>query len=405
MTIRFIIFTLLLASQAMADKAPKKAEFEQLYAKFNELYANSNDIDPVIIIAEKLYKLAPRVYGKKSEEYVIIIYNLATLYDEKGGDGDNKNEKKAADLYLKYFRIQNSKKVKKDQFYLDQYIPYMFAYYHSHPRYAKNSIATNMLDIAYSLDLPNLDLANLEYYAAAIISEYVKIDYAIPHYEKALLLYEKQFGQNHFKVGELNLILGKVDLGFQRTEMGITRLLKAANSFEQSEEDSESLKINTYSILAQHYVNINKIEEATRYAKLVQKLTPDNIINDDGITPLTRVPPNYPKLAMEKGISGFVTVVFTINKDGQTKDVRATEYSNEIFVNNAVKAASKYIYSPLEKDGQPAEIRDVKVRIDFQIAGKNGQFGKYYNRIPRKIMNQLILKQHMSTPFNGKPFN
>ncbi|MBL4601886.1 MAG: hypothetical protein JKY84_04005 [Emcibacteraceae bacterium] len=225
MIIRFIIFTLLLASQAMADKASKKAEFEQLYAEFSDLYANSDNIDPVIIVAEKLYKLAPRVYGKKSEEYAIVIYNLANLYDEKGGEEPNDTEKKAADLYNKYFRMQNLRKVPKDLNYLNQYIPYMVAYYNSHPYNAKISIGEQMLELAHSLDLQKIELANLEYTFAIQNARMYRYKIAQPAFQKAYEIYLDEFGKNNFKVAETLFWLAKIDLAYEKMELSIEKLL------------------------------------------------------------------------------------------------------------------------------------------------------------------------------------
>ncbi len=81
----YIICISLISQLAHADEATDKAEFKKLYAEFNDLYANSEAIDPIIVVAEQLYDLAPIVYGKNSKTHGVVTYNLASLYDEKGG--------------------------------------------------------------------------------------------------------------------------------------------------------------------------------------------------------------------------------------------------------------------------------------------------------------------------------
>lgn len=59
----FLIFYLLSISASFADEAEDKAEFKRLYAEFNELYANSEDIDPIIDAAERVYRLPLFAHG------------------------------------------------------------------------------------------------------------------------------------------------------------------------------------------------------------------------------------------------------------------------------------------------------------------------------------------------------
>ena len=53
-----IVVFLSTTTVAFADEADDKAEFTRLYAEFNELYANSEDLDPIIDVAEKLLSVS-----------------------------------------------------------------------------------------------------------------------------------------------------------------------------------------------------------------------------------------------------------------------------------------------------------------------------------------------------------
>ncbi len=247
------IISLLIIFPALADQATDKAEFEKLYSKYMDLYQNSDNLDDIIDTAEKVYKLAPKIYGRKSENYAVVTYNLAGHYDEKGGEEENEFELKASDLYRKYFRLQNLRKVPHDKAYIDQYISYIFAYYNSHPFNAKGSIGDDLLKVAYSLELSNLELANLEYFVAILRAKAGRLKNSIPHFEKSLNRYTNEFGADHFKVGEILIWLAKYDMLKRKDDVAIDKLLKAANVFEHSLEETDELRLTVYSDLNKLY--------------------------------------------------------------------------------------------------------------------------------------------------------
>ena len=84
MLTRFIILSIFFMIPAFADEKADKTEFDNLYVKFNDLYANSEDLTPIIEVGEKLYKLAPKVYGKNHINTATVTYKMASLYDQKG---------------------------------------------------------------------------------------------------------------------------------------------------------------------------------------------------------------------------------------------------------------------------------------------------------------------------------
>ena len=106
---------------AHADEASDKAEFKKLYAEFNDLYSNSFDIDPIIEIGEKLYRLAPKIYETNHKDTAELTYQLASLYDQKGGMENNTDEQKAFFLYQEYFKTLGALNV---HYYLDYVVRY-----------------------------------------------------------------------------------------------------------------------------------------------------------------------------------------------------------------------------------------------------------------------------------------
>jgi len=92
--------------------------------------------------------------------------------------------------------------------------------------------------------------------------------------------------------------------------------------------------------------------------------------SDTDVVPSVRVTPQYPLRASERGIEGWVEVVFTISKLGTVKDATVMNSSpSSIFDRSALKAIRKWKYNPKIEDGEPVERPGVKVRLKFELSG------------------------------------
>ena len=90
--------------------------------------------------------------------------------------------------------------------------------------------------------------------------------------------------------------------------------------------------------------------------------------SDTDVIPIVRVNPQYPLRASERGIEGWVEVVFTISKLGTVKDPRVlNSHPSSIFDRSALKAIRKWKYNPKIEDGEPVERPGVKVRLKFEL--------------------------------------
>jgi protein TonB len=92
--------------------------------------------------------------------------------------------------------------------------------------------------------------------------------------------------------------------------------------------------------------------------------------SDTDIVPIVRVNPQYPLRASERGIEGWVEVIFTISKLGTVKDPNVlNSHPSSIFDRAALKAIKKWKYNPKIEDGEPVERPGVKVRLKFELSG------------------------------------
>ena len=78
-------------------------------------------------------------------------------------------------------------------------------------------------------------------------------------------------------------------------------------------------------------------------------------------------PPTYPQRALQRGLSGWVDVEFTVARDGTTRDIVVTGASHErYFKDEAVSAVSKWRFEPRVFMNRTIEQR-AYTRINFNF--------------------------------------
>ncbi len=75
--------------------------------------------------------------------------------------------------------------------------------------------------------------------------------------------------------------------------------------------------------------------------------------------------PEFPELAREQDLSGYVDLEFTVNSDGSVADVAVLKSQPAgVFEKSAVAAVSQWRYRPLERDGVPVS-EHARLRLNF----------------------------------------
>lgn len=91
------------------------------------------------------------------------------------------------------------------------------------------------------------------------------------------------------------------------------------------------------------------------------------VMMDQELIALVRVPPRYPSRASRMQIEGFVTVEFTITKDGSVRDPVVIESSPaRVFDRAALRAIVQWKFKPRTQDGRAVDSR-ASQRIDFAL--------------------------------------
>ncbi|MBT3137259.1 energy transducer TonB [Alteromonas sp. ALT199] len=95
-------------------------------------------------------------------------------------------------------------------------------------------------------------------------------------------------------------------------------------------------------------------------------------------TPLKRVDPRYPTLAVRKGREGWVRLSYVIDEEGRVKDPVVEDFfGSPSFKRSALSAVKKWQYNPAIKDGEPTQQCHQAVQMDFSISGKTGATRKF----------------------------
>ena len=84
--------------------------------------------------------------------------------------------------------------------------------------------------------------------------------------------------------------------------------------------------------------------------------------------PIFQVPPQYPRRAMERGIEGCVLLEYTVTIAGAVSDPKVIKaIPPNIFDRAATRAALRYKYKPLIRDGVAVPVEGVRQRITFVL--------------------------------------
>ncbi len=82
---------------------------------------------------------------------------------------------------------------------------------------------------------------------------------------------------------------------------------------------------------------------------------------------IVQMRPFYPAHARRRRIEGEVTVLFTVNTEGRTGDIRVVASTpDDVFTEAATRAVGRWRFTPAMKDGEPVAVR-VRQAIRFKM--------------------------------------
>ncbi|MYC24836.1 MAG: TonB family protein [Gammaproteobacteria bacterium] len=85
--------------------------------------------------------------------------------------------------------------------------------------------------------------------------------------------------------------------------------------------------------------------------------------------PLSKVEPEYPRVALINSIEGYVIANFDIDETGSVSNPELiTAKPANVFNESALTALAQFKYMPKYVDGQPTPVKDLKIKINYELA-------------------------------------
>tara|TARA_E500000081_G_C6119890_1_gene347247 strand:- start:1222 stop:1941 length:720 start_codon:yes stop_codon:yes gene_type:complete len=110
------------------------------------------------------------------------------------------------------------------------------------------------------------------------------------------------------------------------------------------------------------------------------------VFADGSYVPIFQVPPQYPRRAAERGIEGCVLLEYTVTPSGAVSEpIVINAIPKGLFDRAATRAALRYKYKPLIRDGVPVAVEGVRQRISFVLEGE----GKGPGYIPENCRGKM----------------
>lgn len=110
------------------------------------------------------------------------------------------------------------------------------------------------------------------------------------------------------------------------------------------------------------------------------------VFADGSYVPIFQVPPQYPRRAAERGIEGCVLLEYTVTPSGAVSEpIVINAIPKGLFDRAATRAALRYKYKPLIRDGVPVAVEGVRQRITFVLEGE----GKGPGYIPENCRGKM----------------
>jgi len=92
-------------------------------------------------------------------------------------------------------------------------------------------------------------------------------------------------------------------------------------------------------------------------------------VGEGDYLPIVKVAPIYPNRALTRGIEGYCVVMYTVTRQGTTKDpvVIEDQCTSSLFHSASVNAALKFKYKPRIMDGEAVEVPGVQNKFTYEI--------------------------------------
>lgn len=332
----------------------QKRQTLSLFKQYKAALKAQNNED-ALKLAEQMYVLTPKVYGKISKTHATVTFNLAQMSELLHHRGD------AARYYQEHIDILDALQVPKDEIYVMKSGLLAQAYLAINELDEATKYGRQALIIAKKLKLDDKLLAEynlllgIYYYRT-----YGKGKLAKKYLNKAYNLFSITYGEAHIKTALAMFWQAKLDMGVKKNARAAKRFEQVLDIYKTVLPAGDDTILQVHAFLVNIYERMGKKEKSTEHCIAVATERPLDF--DREIDPLYKVLPIYPQSRRD----GYIIAEFTVDKFGQVKDIKTLEGENvKIFEKNAHKALSQFRYAPRIKDGKLVKTEGVKHKVRF----------------------------------------
>lgn len=85
--------------------------------------------------------------------------------------------------------------------------------------------------------------------------------------------------------------------------------------------------------------------------------------------PISKQPPSYPRRALDRGLEGDCTVIYTVTREGRVNNPQVVEGAcdDPLFERPSLTAARSFRYQPRLIDGQPVDVPGIRNTFRYRI--------------------------------------
>ena len=348
----FIIFLILSSNWCLASEASNKEEIQIRFHTALAAYENHviTNPDPELIpLAKELYEAGSKLYAAED----ITLGILAIYYANALNNRLPNNE--SIPLFEQAISIYKGAEEVPQKKLINAYVEFgKFYYQFFNKRIKGKSYFNKALDVAEKNN-DKLQIASTKLDIGKIFLSYGTksknmTNKARKYIESSYTVF-KEAGIP--KQIEASFWAGKANLFAKKEKL-------AANYFEKTINSASDKQVEQHYSMASHaflvviYSKLGDEEKATEHSQIIGK----NQIWDDTVEPkpLYVVSSLYPRKAIKNKKEGFVTMKFTIDKNGFAKNVSVANSSGDkAYEEDSIITIKKWRFAPKFENGIPVE--------------------------------------------------
>lgn len=353
----------LFASPAVA--ADIKAEFTKAYKAYNAA-VEDGDKDQILATAKKAYEVGLMRFGENNINTGGLALNYGNALLEKW------KNKEAAKVLTASLEIYEKEYGENSINLIDPLFSLADA---ESQNLEKNAGVYHLLRVSELIE-KNLGKENDIYFETQLkigIRYYSgnagnRQKYALEKVKNAHAWFLKKYGAESSFTASASHWVGRVYLQRKKYNAAVKSLNEALLGLDSSKNSRHRLAMSTHAFLVNAYEGIGDDEKAAKHCQLIGQINPSDSI--DGALPIYKVAPKYPRAMAMKGREASVVVSFTVDKNGETKDIKVIEEESKGdtgFYQASIEAVKQFRYAPRYQNGEFLETKGVLNRLSFKL--------------------------------------